>query len=299
MIWSLCPLGYKHELDLFEIRLREQENVVDRWVVSESPWTYSGEGKPYHLNTSELRWARWAHRIAVVHVDTEPPRHPPYQRFGVPEHWRRENHQRREMRAALGDLEPDDVVVLSDCDEILRAETIALYAETTRSMVHPQLAMHRHYLNLHWRDRVALSIGRIFRGSYMLGHLDVEAARQETHVQEWTVPYWKAYGDPAFDLGQFGWHFSWMGGTRAIDEKLRVAAHPEELGVHNGTRTAIRELVAQGGDLQGENRPLFWLPDARLPHAAQLAKFKHLRCGPEFATEPGVDASAPGFTWNG
>lgn len=305
-VWSVCPLGYAHELDLLEIRFAEQASVVDRFVIVESRTHYDGSPKPLHFTSGDPRWAPWALKIhrAIV-TDEPPPEFEPFQRFGVREHWQRENWQRKALTHALAihGLEPDDVVCISDLDEILRASTIMEYvAGNMQTIVHPEIPMHRHYLNLHWRDRMALSIARLCRGvAIMEDPLGVEGVRRRDPQANWHVPYWNSYGDPEFDMGRYGWHFSWMGGTRAIEDKLRLAAHPEELHIRNSTRTAIRELVTKGGDLQGEPRPLFWIPDSRLPTHALDDRFAHLRCGPELAT-PGGEAGLaanPTYYWRG
>lgn len=302
-VWSLTMLGYEHELDLLEIKLEEQDPVVDVFVVSEASTTYSGKRKPWLLDEWAERWTPWAGKLLVVRVEDAPPATlEPFQRFGIREHWQRENWQRMALGRPLeGAVEPDDVIVLSDLDEILKAETIALYSYEEDGLVHPELPMHRHFLNLHWRDRMGISIARMMRGSYMIacGH-NPEQARRDSPQQEWRVPYWTAYADAGFDMARYGWHFSWMGGTVAVEQKLRHAAHPEELGAHNSTRRAIRTILDNGFDLQGEPRPLFWLPDERLPRAAQHDRFAHLRCGPDRATAEGANLSAPAsFFWSG
>lgn len=298
------PLGYWHELDLLEIKLREQSSVVDRFVVSEAEWTYDGTPKPQHLNISDARWEPWVGMLETIHVHGPAPDREPHQTFGVREHWQRENYQRYMLGKALGNrLEPDDIVVLSDLDEILRASAILKYThEETRQVVHPLIPMHRHYLNLRWKDRMSLSIARVMRGQTIIDlGMDVEEARWQPPRVEWAVPHWNSYHDPRYDSSVYGWHFSWMGGTRAIDDKLRRAAHPEEIGAHNSTRTAIRNLVKKGGDLQAEPRPLFWVPDDQLPAAALDEKFAHLRCGPERATPDGNPQVAvdPNYHWRG
>lgn len=299
-VWSVMPLGYAHELDLLEIKLAEQDPVVDRFVICESLWTYSGERKELHVDKTDERWAPWREKLIHVHVASEPPASfEPFQQFGDRRAWQRENVQRLTLTRALElyDLAPDDVVVISDLDEILRAQTIHLYDELdVQPIVHPEIPMHRHFLNLHWRDRMALSIARICRGSHILGDpLGVEGVRRRPADADWKVPYWNAYAQPGFELGLYGWHFSWQGGPDAIAAKLRLAAHPEELGLHNSSPQAVDELLAGGLDIQGEPRRLFWLPDDRLPVHARLPKFAHLRCGPDAQTPEQL----PDFYWKG
>jgi len=127
--WSISP--FFNELDVLEVKLAEQAPWVDRFVFSEATTTYAGNPKPLYLTDALAagRFAEWADKITVVVVDDAPTIGQPFQTFGDPERWRRENHQRACLARGLGDLEPDDVVCLSDLDEIVRGSIIRGYAD--------------------------------------------------------------------------------------------------------------------------------------------------------------------------
>jgi hypothetical protein len=294
-VWSMSPLGYEHELDLLEIKLAEQAPVVDRFVIHEAAWHYDGTPKPRLLDLGDARWDAWAHLIRHVFVDDEPPPSlVPFQGFGEHRRWQRENWQRAggpEGVESAHHIAPDDVVLVSDLDEIVRWQTIDWYRAHGRgTVVKPELPMHRHFLNLQWRDRMGISIARIARGHTLYTPLGWEGLRRADAEETWQVPYWNAYHESAFSLCRHGWHFSWMGGNRAVIDKLKLAAHPEEmvpiaLAGKGYLGSEIERRLMAGLDLQGENRKLYWRPDSELPEHAQGSRFAHLRCGPEVATD--------------
>lgn len=287
-VWSVCPLGFESELDLLEIRFAEQDSVVDVFVVSEASTTYNGDEKRWLLDLSDDRWAPWRSKVRLVRVDDEPDWNvDPFQGFGVRKQWQRENHQRRALGREMHDVNTRDVVVVSDLDEILRPATFTRYVERDDTqVVHPEIPMHRHFLNLRWSDRMGISIARLMRGSEVIDRDgDVEACRRTPAQQQWRVPYWNVYAEAGFDLAQNGWHFSWMGGVEAVERKLRLAAHPEELSSSNGTRRGVKRHLANGLDLQGvDGRHLYWVPDTQLPEHARGERFSHLRCRANRAT---------------
>ena len=109
---------YYDEIDLLETRLHELNSTVDVFVIAEANATHKhGRGKPSHLKREFHRIAPFAHKI--VHV---------WARLHCPEwFWVCEDYQRDMLldgflRAGGRD---DDVVIVSDVDEIPRPATVA------------------------------------------------------------------------------------------------------------------------------------------------------------------------------
>ena len=103
---------FHNEFDMLDIRLALTESYVDRWVICEANRTLSGRPKPLYLSQNLDRYSQWRDRITVVSLD-------------IPETWGNwdiENGQRAALQQALGDCEPDDIVMHSDLDEILNPE---------------------------------------------------------------------------------------------------------------------------------------------------------------------------------
>ena len=219
-VWSLTPL--LNELDLLELRLRELDGLVDVHVVTESPVTFAGREKPLHFAEQRDRFEPWLDRIR--YVVTERTVAVPHQGFGDRAAWGRENGQRLALGDALDDLAGDDVVILSDLDEIPSRRLVEGYASrpSQRRMVAPTIPMHLYRVGLRVMARQA-SVLRLFRGD-ALHRSTLEGLRHGGNHVEPTFDA-PAGGDPA---AWWGWHMSYFGGVEAVRYKVANAAHPEE-----------------------------------------------------------------------
>lgn len=280
--WSIAP--FFNELDVAEVRIREQMRWVDTFVFAESLQTYAGTAKRPILSDAIESGAlddllddvdAAGSEIRTVVVDDDPPAIAPYQGFGDPLRWARENHQRACLLRGMADLEPDDVVCLSDLDEIVRGSLIRGYGEQGWDfLIVPPLTMHVASLSHRWWTPVHV-IARIFRGHTLLPC--------EVDPTYWTgkdcgmtpedvrrMPGVRLEVPPGVDMSYYGWHLSYMGGTAAIDYKLSEAAHPE-LDLPQFRATEHLAAVAAGDvDLFGRpDRPSVVCPVGGLPDVIQ------------------------------
>ena len=108
-----------NELDILELRLAELDPVVDRFVVAEATRTFSNEPKPLHFADNRQRFSRWLPKITHVIIDDLP---------AEGDAWDREAFQRNTVARGLGDARPDDVIMISDVDEIPFAENVTRVA---------------------------------------------------------------------------------------------------------------------------------------------------------------------------
>lgn len=258
-VWSLCPM--LNEVDLLEVRLRELEDVVDVFVISESPRTYAGADKPLHFAEHRDRFEPWLDRIR--YVVTTRLESATLQRTGDKRRWQRENGQRAAMSDALHDLEPHDVVVISDLDEIPRAETIRWYVKGGfQSLIAPPLPMYLY--SARWRSPARhASLLRLGRGLLLEGRTPEDVRRMPTRPPTVGVI---ADGDPA---SRWGWHMSYFGGIDAIRYKVAQAAHPEE-DIAGWLEPDVLERCIREGVDHRQNRPhrqLEAAPLASLPLA--------------------------------
>jgi beta-1,4-mannosyl-glycoprotein beta-1,4-N-acetylglucosaminyltransferase len=117
-IYDVLP--FFNELDVLEIRLKELWNVVDYFVIAESNLSHSGKPKDYIFENNMERFAPYMSKIRHVKVDDMPE---------TTDSWVRERFQRTAGQRGLYDLQPDDIVITSDCDEIARADIIEMIRE--------------------------------------------------------------------------------------------------------------------------------------------------------------------------
>lgn len=109
---------YYDEIDVLEARLHELNATVDVFVIAEANVTYKhGRGKPSHLRREMHRVAPFAHKIVHVWAGVHCP-----DWFWVCEDYQREMLLDGFLRAGGTD---DDVVLVSDADEVPRPEAVA------------------------------------------------------------------------------------------------------------------------------------------------------------------------------
>ena len=249
-----------NELDLLEIRLHEHAPVVNRFVLAEATRTHTGHPKPLYFQENRSRFAPFLDRITHVVVDDLP-------LGGVLEadNVRRENHQRNALARGLGNARPNDYVIVSDVDEIIRAQAIR---EAVRRLgIIPAV----HLFELRW-FYYFLNFERprswIWNGPRMgrMRHAWTPQGLRSIHPPYDSTAQGPSDIHPPDDRNLFrrirwmrctygrtmdytvhrnaGWHFSYMGGIAAIIKKLEsyMHVHPDAFK----QRSYIEQCIAEG-----------------------------------------------------
>jgi beta-1,4-mannosyl-glycoprotein beta-1,4-N-acetylglucosaminyltransferase len=99
---------FNDELDLLELRLEYLNPVVDKFVIVESQYTFSGLKKTTVFEDSRQRFAKYADKIVYIQDSKEP----------NTDAWLNEFHQRNLLKAGLKEAADDDLAIISDVDEI-------------------------------------------------------------------------------------------------------------------------------------------------------------------------------------
>lgn len=259
-VWSVSP--FFNEQAALEIKLREQAEIVDVFVLAEATHTYAGTPKPVRLR-GDGEWAGWLNELAgqlgvevrVVEVGEPPADLRPWQADAYPhavDHWRRENHQRASIGRGMSDLEADDIIVLSDLDEIVRPGTIRWYEEQGLTCImRPPLPMHVAMIDLRWQWAMPV-IARVFRGRHLLeGQTCEDVRRSHGMILPAMTGSTGGIRDP---MSAYGWHLSYLGGADAIRYKVEQAAHPELMP--RLSDRGIEAALSGAGDLFGRGHVL-------------------------------------------
>lgn len=146
MIWSVST--FFNELDVLEIKLETLDHLVDVFVLAEATVDQRGQSKPLVFPPNRARFRRWAHKIRYVAVDDMPDRQ---DAEGTGAHWERENYQRNALLRGMDGLAEDDLVLISDLDEIPYPDALeeGLYSPDLRF----PMDMHVYRLDWRWQER--------------------------------------------------------------------------------------------------------------------------------------------------
>src|ERR1700722_9865012 len=104
-----------NELELLELRLHELAGVVDKFVLVEATETHTNKPKPLYYQENRARFSAFHDKI--IHVTHA-------KMLKSSDTWIPETFQRNCIGRGLKDCRPDDFVLVSDLDEIPRADVV-------------------------------------------------------------------------------------------------------------------------------------------------------------------------------
>lgn len=189
-----------NELDTVELRLAEMYNIVDKFIITEATTTHAGKSKPMYFSDNLARYDRWKDKIQLVVIGDMP---------AGADHWEREKHQRNSITRVLR-ANSNDLIVISDCDEIPRASQFDYIKLGNGQVGNLIMRSFQYYYNL--EGRTPWVMGKIL--NYSTFKTFSSASDVRAHAGSVNIP-------------NGGWHMSYMGGYEKIREKLMSFAHQE------------------------------------------------------------------------
>ncbi|OJJ14618.1 hypothetical protein BKI52_42060 [marine bacterium AO1-C] len=243
MVYDCFP--FFNELDLLEIRLNELNDVVDKFVLVEATRTFQKKPKPLHYEENKARFAPFADKIIHVVVDHYPNF---FSKFRVPKSMDYDNHQKEQILQGLTNCQPDDVIIISDLDEIPDPKKIIEYKDQPGVKIFNQVFCCYFVNCVIMHGKKEDNNQHMWLGSVMLNYKDLTTIktirkdyRNEEKSKQYTI------------IDNAGWHFSYLGGIDKIISKIESLAHPEVNKAQYKDRERIQELIANGKDIFGRN----------------------------------------------
>lgn len=196
-----------NELELLEIRLNEMYDYVDHFVLVECYESFQGNPKSLYYSENKHLFSKYADKIIHVIVNDLIPGKSP---------WPREEFQRNQITRGLKHCSNEDIIIISDMDEIIRGEDVErlianLYAYRLEA-VSANLRFYRWYLNRQSKESPFWN-GPVVTTAKVLKRNSPEQMR-------------KKRGEMLI-VHDAGWHFSNMGGLAKYTAKLASFSHPE------------------------------------------------------------------------
>jgi beta-1,4-mannosyl-glycoprotein beta-1,4-N-acetylglucosaminyltransferase len=237
---------YNGERDILDLRINELKDVVDKFVIVESlehhgsynrkllPSVFVGDGAENKI-----------HYVCLDHLEPA---------FDGTNSWARENYHRNAITSHAIEVSNSarDILMLSDADEIPRAESLRC---VNRSDWLFALSQDFFYYNVNtyggkWHGTV---IGQI---NIFLANGSLQDARNKRDA----LPL----------IHEAGWHFSYFGGIDRIRQKTRNFAHAHEdicKILESRTDTEVLADIKAGRDLYHRDMSFVWRDsnDYRLP----------------------------------
>lgn len=200
-----------NEFDLLEIRLQELWNSVDYFVLSESNLSHSGNPKNYFFLDNIERFKPYLDKIIRVDVNDMPE---------TQDSWVRERYQRYSLQRGLVNSDPNDLIIVSDLDEIPRAEMIDLIKEDQNNYS-------RYLLNIpQFRHRINFMLTAPNHKYTNIIVTKKAVLTEPNQERTFTFP-WTAKPNNSVVVEHGGWHFTWVGNDEEMKVKIKNYAHVE------------------------------------------------------------------------
>ncbi len=250
-----------NELAMLQLRMRELYDLVDRFVVVEAGETFSGQPKPFYLQAHRGHLEDPQGKLTYIQV----PRLPPLWDATEASRFRLEAYQRDAVLPVLlhCGLRPDDLVLLSDVDEVPSRDAVQRFRQ---QVVHGQVMQFSQLmLKRNLEDPTADGFNRQLWGGTLgvrfsqLGRTSPNELRQAVAHSGELLDRDRAAQRGIIVLEAGGWHFSSFGGAALADYKLSHYAHGVALPPVADPQGRLVQL--------GRSAPLSMADEARLAAA--------------------------------
>lgn len=267
--------AFFNEFELLDLRLEELYPVVDHFILVEATRTFQGQPKPLYYQENKERYKRFADKIIHIVVDTYPSF---FKRFRKPTTWDYDNAQKEFILKGLKDAQPDDVVIVSDLDELPLAAKVLEYKNT------PGVRVFEQYLSFYYLNNVCSYLNGesqkthgiknkngfgFWRGPVMLERKYIKTIKKTRLMRD--LPDSKVTV-----IHEGGWHFTYMGGVENIIKKIESWAHSEFNNSEYKNPDSILKSIYEGRSLF-DPKTTFKVADLQGPLPFPPALLKNLQ----------------------
>ena len=225
---------YHNEDTVLDVRLNYLDKFVDKFIIVESTFNHKGEKK--QLNFDINKFSNFANKINYIILDSQSKEiekinkddsENEKSRKFILNGYRRDHYQRNHISSGLENAKLDDIIIISDIDEIPNLEKIDLKISKKKLIFFNQ-KMCYYKFNLYHKNYN-------WFGSRACKKKDLISPRWLRDIKPKSYGFWRL--DTLFSKYRYsnihfvsdgGWHFSYLNTPELIDEKLRSYTHHYE-----------------------------------------------------------------------
>ena len=228
-----CFMYYDEDL-LLDIRLNILNNYVKKFVITEATYTHNGSKKKLNFNINNF--SKFKNKIEYIIVDQQPPN---IKKINNEDSERtkeeklilngmaRDYFQRECLKKGLQNLENDDLIIISDLDEIPNLNSLN-FNEIKDNIVIFRQKMFYYKLNLLYDEF-------IWAGSKAIKYKNFISPQWLRNIKSKKYPFWRL--DVLFSKKKYsklhyvdngGWHFTCIRTPEDLEKKLLNFAHHYE-----------------------------------------------------------------------
>ena len=223
---------YFNEKELVELRLKYLDPIVDYFIIIESNITFTGKKKEWNFpHVLKTKLKKFSHKIQYhqLNIDINKIKNEEswiIENVKGDDFWRIENFQRNYIKTACSNFSNNDILIISDLDEIPSKKKLNFILSSDFKKISP-IALEQHLFHL---DCNFLRL-ESWRGS-------IVTTMQESN--EHKPQKFRRLRNKISHFTDGGWSFSSFGGYERVKEKIESYAHSE----HNNDKFKSPEHIA-------------------------------------------------------
>ena len=245
-----CFMYYDEDL-LLDIRFNVLNKYVKKFVITEATYTHNGSKKKLNFNINNFK--KFKDKIEYIPVEEQPPNIKVLNERDTPEEkeeklilngMARDYFQRENLNKGLKNLEDEDLVIVSDLDEIPNIDNIN-FDQIKNNIIIFQQKMFYYKLNLHYEDFT-------WDGSKAVKFKNFVSPQWLRNIKSKKYAFWrldtffskKKYSNLYF-INNGGWHFTCMRKPEDLEKKLLNFAHHYEFEQSGLRINDIKKLIME------------------------------------------------------
>lgn len=239
-----CFIFY-NEVDLLTFRLNILKDIVNTFIIVEANQTFMGKDKPLFSQQLSSLFSDLSGQI--IHVVIDLPFRENNLSTAADQQWLNEKFQRNYISQILRELKLDnnDIILLSDIDEIPDPITISKIQDGSISVSVNKLEQDLYYYNLRSRFINKWYHAKVIRHSVF----------EELRMTCNDIRHHECHSIP-----QGGWHLSYFGNKEFIRNKLQNFSHSEHNIPETTDLTNIQRCIDKTECLVGKSFEIHSIP---------------------------------------
>ena len=271
-----------NELDLLEMRLHILDDAVEHFVLVESTKTHSGETKELVFQKNKDRFSAFSKKIIHIVVSDMP-------KLDDGNRWVLENFQRDAISRGLSGCRDDDIILISDLDEIPDLQNISrvkkiliknktknellynIFSSLKKRIQHAKDAgkfirfVRKVFYRFPIKSKMLISFKQRFYYYYLNGYINSDWIGTKAVLYGDLTNHFNSSPQQIRDSSsketnkEGGWHFSYLLTPEEIAKKIKAFAHSEFDKKEFTDISAIKKRITEGEDLFDRKEKIFYV----------------------------------------
>tara|TARA_B110000967_G_scaffold178385_1_gene193146 strand:- start:1155 stop:2024 length:870 start_codon:yes stop_codon:yes gene_type:complete len=240
---------YYDEDLILDLRLNYLNNYVDKFIIVESSYTHSGESRKLLFDIN--KFSKFKNKIKYIILDNKPVNLSEIEESDSDDEKnskfilnavKRENLQRNTIQQGLDIASPDDIIIISDVDEIPNLED-----NNIKSIKNKIILFNQKYF--FYKFNLKLN-NYNWHGSKACKKKNLVSPQWLRNIKDKIYPFWRL--DTLFSNKKYqnikiiengGWHFSNIKNAKDIEKKMKTYLHHREYDLNPIGVNKIEEII--------------------------------------------------------